>query len=579
MTATEPNPTDSFPNESDPTWLGGPDETTAVCDPFDFPADVEEPPPEPETFDSQAFKFDNGLTNAEVFGSFARVAGTLKEVFDLKCGVQEIDDKTLDKLRREGPKDLILVERQPPTKATEPVEFELLLPNYDQSIVAEMVDKSPEREPADVQGHLEELLETEITDFELELTAIDNSILARVRFAAELDVGKLTEALGKALIAVEVLRPAGRGVEPVELDDELLNGEDDDEPGQDLDAQPGVMTYSNGKADLQPGAIGFEPGQIGYVPGQIGYVPSGLAFHRGILPQPMVRPTEEINAYQRLRWQVAMFPARIRRPVTVAVLDTGMDLKTRRNHPLFAGNTEADPWGGSPDHELRRRNVVDGVFGHGTHVAGLVAQRAPFAGLNHESIRTRAADGSDTFELARDMPDVEQADIFVFSFATPAADESQLPALRQMVDYLLAKGKVIVAAAGTEFNLVEPEDSLYPADFEIADGVPGRLICVGAVDSAEADMIGTRPRKAQIAVKTYGVGVASAFPAGRFRWTPGGPMLAFDGWARWTGTSMAAPRVAGAIASHYQTIRTIGSVVDAADDIVRWAGERNDLVL
>ncbi len=544
----------------------------------------------PRAVDSRAFKFDNGLSNDEVFGSFAKLAKRLRRRFGLRAGVQEIDPEVVDRLRAEQPRKVVLIERPPRQKAAGSTDFEILLPHYDRTIVSDSTGDRETRRAEELQQRLESMFGAPLADLQIELTVLDDSILARLRFSAELDVDDVERAMKAAAIPVEILRPAGRPSEPVEFDASVFapNGFEPDrlerelvegvDVGDEPDGRPAVLQLSGGRADLQAGAIGFEPGDIGYEPGDIGYEPGTYSFHRGILPQPMVQPAEEINAYQQLRWRVAMFPARIRRSVTVAILDTGIDPKTRNTHPLFTGNTDADPWGGSPDAELRRTRRADAVFGHGTHVAGIVAQRAPFAVLNHESIRARAGDGSDSFELARDMPDVERADIFVFSFATAASDEAELPALRQTVDYLLARGKVIVAAAGTEFDLVDPEDRLYPADFSVAPESPGRLICVGAVDREGRDMVGTRRSKAKNAVKTYGVGIASAYPSGRYQWSENGPVLAFNGWARWTGTSMAAPRVAGAIASYYQTRAGVGTAAEAADAVLRRARANGGLV-
>lgn len=386
---------------------------------------------------------------------------------------------------------------------------------------------------------------------EIELTNLDVRIMARARFARRglstrrfvNQLGELAEAVG---VSVEVTSP----------------------PNTSVRFKPGSITFQPGSITFQPGSITFQPGSITFQPGTI-------------VPRPIAAPGAEISRVQQVRWDAAMrYPDRPK-PITIAVLDTGIDARAGTAHPLFAGHNAADPLGGSPDLEIEpRRGVVDSVYGHGTHVAGIAALRAPLASINHESVR-RATGVADSFELARDIGDIARADIVVFSFATSAPSEDDVPVLRAVVRELLSQGKVVVAAAGTEFDLAQPGDGLYPADFDEdalrdagPDGeLPGRLISVAAVDSTGAPMHGSRDGSgAQNQVSSYGVGIASAFPSGTVQWGSNGPTLSYDGWARWTGTSMAAPRVAGAIAERFQssnaTTVTEATAMVIADQIV-----------
>ena len=81
------------------------------------------------------------------------------------------------------------------------------------------------------------------------------------------------------------------------------------------------------------------------------------------------------------------------------------------------------------------------------------------------------------------------------------------------------------------------------------------------------------PQKDWVDVWSYGLGVVSSFPYGTFRWRADGPVLPFDGWAAWSGSSMAAPRVAAAIAHHAH--RTGMSPREIGDEIQERA--RNSL--
>ncbi|MBV9959755.1 MAG: S8 family serine peptidase, partial [Acidobacteria bacterium] len=87
------------------------------------------------------------------------------------------------------------------------------------------------------------------------------------------------------------------------------------------------------------------------------------------------------------------------RPIVVAVLDTGIDL----NHPAFAGRLVApsdmyDFVGNDPD-PSEEGSAEIGPYGHGTHVAGLIAMVAPDAKIM--PLRVLGADGKgDFFRLA-----------------------------------------------------------------------------------------------------------------------------------------------------------------------------------
>jgi thermitase len=206
--------------------------------------------------------------------------------------------------------------------------------------------------------------------------------------------------------------------------------------------------------------------------------------------------------------------------VVVAVLDTGLDL----GHPAFAGAL-ADPaaWfdfvdgDGVPAEEGR-----DGdAFGHGTAVAGLVRQVAP--GATILPLRVLDADGvGDLAVLLRAVDHAVDRGARVLNLSLGTLDDSD--ALRAVVEHAASRGVFVVASAGNTGD----DRVTFPAaiDDDLTAGV-------GSVDLDDV----------KSAFSTYGGHLTLVAP-GETLWS------AFPGEAaaHWSGTSMAAPLVAGALA-------------------------------
>ncbi len=240
--------------------------------------------------------------------------------------------------------------------------------------------------------------------------------------------------------------------------------------------------------------------------------------------------------------------------VRVAVLDTGVDL----NHPALAGHLlpgfdfvdfDTDPSEGG--------SAAQAGFGHGTHVAGLVAMVAP--GAQIMPLRVLDADGvGNAWVLAEAMlyaadPDGnpatdDGAQVINLSlgslsrtriFDTIAQIVSCAPAVSDdaigdrsdpgYADDALrcehGRGAVVVAAAGNDASGSLRE---YPA----AEGAHG-LVSVAASNAGKR-LAGFSNFGPWIDLAAPGDGITSAFPGG--------------GYATWAGTSMAAPLAAGAAA-------------------------------
>lgn len=235
--------------------------------------------------------------------------------------------------------------------------------------------------------------------------------------------------------------------------------------------------------------------------------------------------------------------------VTVAILDTGVDpehpaLKERLDGGYDFVDGDSDPRElGSPD--------ADAGFGHGTHVAGLVALVAPDARIL--PLRTLAPDGSGdlwtqivalNYAVERGALVVnmsfsfgERSRIFDDFLGSVTCTASGGQACRQG----RLRGAVAVAAAGNS--------GAAAREFPGASTVPG---AIGVAASNQADTLAP--------FSTFGPWLAVAAPGEAIVSTvPGG------GYAAWSGTSMAAPLVAGTAA----LVRSVEPLLGPAEVVRR----------
>jgi len=213
--------------------------------------------------------------------------------------------------------------------------------------------------------------------------------------------------------------------------------------------------------------------------------------------------------------------------VRVAILDTGIDLD---HHALVdvlepgiePGETTA-PGNDRPDLvDSNGDGIVDGALGHGTHVAGIVHAMAPDARLI--PVRVLDSDGvGDVFRVARGIVLAVRAGANVINLSLGLAREA--PAIAAAIDYARNAGAVVVAAAGNDAT----PDVEFPASYP-------PVVSVAGTDAED--------RKS--AFSDYGAAVDIAAPAEAILSTY------WNGsYARWSGTSMAAPFVSGTAALLY----------------------------
>lgn len=213
------------------------------------------------------------------------------------------------------------------------------------------------------------------------------------------------------------------------------------------------------------------------------------------------------------------------RGVVIAILDTGIDLDHPSLRPrlLLPGielGAVARP--GDDRAELVDTNLdgrLDGSLGHGTHVAGIAALVAPEALLL--PVRVLDSDGvGRAFEVARGLVDATLRGATVVNMSLGVTERARV--VEAAIDFAHGRGVLIVAPAG---NQGEPASG-YPASY-------GPVLSVAGLDADD--------RRA--AFSNYGPGVDLAAPSvGILSTHEGGD------FAAWSGTSMAAPFVAGAAA-------------------------------
>jgi hypothetical protein len=232
-------------------------------------------------------------------------------------------------------------------------------------------------------------------------------------------------------------------------------------------------------------------------------------------------------------------------PVSVVVLDTGLALPAFHSTALGAllpllSSTAND--GDQPDDDGDLD--LDPAAGHGTFIAGLIQQVAPGTSVLLRRVLHAEGDG-DEVQIATaidDLPDPPAGGaILNLSFGGYAPEEPALFAAA--IAGAQARGYVVVASAGND-------GTCRPS---IPASLPG-VVSVGAVGPN-----GPAPFTnygAWVRACAPGVDLVSTFFAG---WngdaaaTGDGDPDDYTGWACWSGTSFAAPVVAGALAREMAT--------------------------
>ena len=214
--------------------------------------------------------------------------------------------------------------------------------------------------------------------------------------------------------------------------------------------------------------------------------------------------------------------------VIVAILDTGISL----DHPALAAHlalpgiepgVNVAAGAERAEHvDSNHDGILDGALGHGTHVAGIVLALAPRALLL--PVRVLDSDGVGTaFDVALGIVRATQrgAQVINMSLGMNAPSGAVLAAVR----YARAQGAVVVAPTGNDHL----GTVLFPAS------IP-EVVAVAGLD----------PFDQHASFTNFGPGTDLSAPSVGILSTYYG-----GGYARWSGTSMAAPFVSGTAALLY----------------------------
>lgn len=259
-----------------------------------------------------------------------------------------------------------------------------------------------------------------------------------------------------------------------------------------------------------------ESGVTGYVAEDDGFVSQSeavatIANGAGQSPWDL----ERIDARQA--WQVTTGA----KDVLIAVLDTGI----ASDHETLKDKIVADI-------NFTPSTTVSDRFGHGTHVAGIIAARpgisADITGLAYGAsllnVKVANDDGSvDAGTLAQGIIWAVDNGAGVINISLTISKPS--PALEEAINYAWEKGHLIVAAAGNNFN-TKP---VYPAAYR-------NVIAVAATDNS-GQLMSSSNRGDWVDVTAPGSNIYSALPG--------------NGFAYKSGTSMATALVSGEAALLY----------------------------
>ncbi len=311
-------------------------------------------------------------------------------------------------------------------------------------------------------------------------------------------------------------------------------------------------------AGLQPLEERFGGGGCTVRPNLV-YLTDGVARHFRLVAEnrPGQRPAQAVPVSTSSTARPAVAPAILpspldlpgHRPPDVLVLDTG--LRTQHGHPahpwLRSHCVVHHPWRDlravgrwddedEPDDDGGGR--LDVQAGHGTFISGVIRQVCPDARIHHRGVLTSYGDGDDASVVAaieRATHDRSQRyDVVVMAFGAYGTTSSGTP-MAAAIERLLADS-LVVASAGNDAT----SRKTYPA------ALPG-VVGVGALEAG-----------GRAAFSNFGPWVDTCTPAvdvvSTFfedfddRTEEGEVREQYRGWARWSGTSFASPKVAGVIA-------------------------------
>lgn len=224
-----------------------------------------------------------------------------------------------------------------------------------------------------------------------------------------------------------------------------------------------------------------------------------------------------------------------RKRTIVAVVDTGLDLSSEKFRPHLWTNPNEKLNGRDDDRngltdDLHGWDFVSGTpiitdsHGHGTHVTGLILERAPEVEILPLAYYATSIDGNQAMELSlRALEYAVWANVDIINYSGGGAVPSERE--KAILELAQQRGILVIAAAGNESTNSDLRH-FYPANYGLSN-----ILSVGAVSRD-----GTSLRSSNYGIETVhfaalGDRVVSILPGGRR-----GEM---------TGTSQATGRVTG----------------------------------
>lgn len=238
------------------------------------------------------------------------------------------------------------------------------------------------------------------------------------------------------------------------------------------------------------------------------------------------------RVYGSQSYPFAVWQLPVQHSISVAVLDTGIDAGHSDLPALSGGiNTIDSTHWGSDGH------------GHGTHVAGTIAALDNTIGvvgvaksieLYSAKVMTDSGSGTTT-SVAKGIEWAVENNIKVINMSLGSSGQSTT--LKEICDAAYASGVLLVAAAGNGGSN-NGDNVLYPARYS-------SVIAVSASDSSN-NLAGFSSTGSAVELIAPGVGINSTLPGNRY--------------ASWSGTSMAAPHVAGSAAAVWALNSSLSNV-------------------
>jgi hypothetical protein len=224
----------------------------------------------------------------------------------------------------------------------------------------------------------------------------------------------------------------------------------------------------------------------------------------------------------------------------IAVVDTGYDTQIELLHPGLAPRVVYQP--GTEENPLTAAGYLAQEAGHGTFIDGVIMQLAPEVSINQVKLLSPAGvtdDGCLALAIRALGDSVPVINVSLGGYSqgdtAPFASTAAITALPDTV--------VVVAAAGNNGS----SEPFWPAALKSPN-----VVSVGALDTTRSPLQVADFSNYGSWVDLYAPGTDVYSTYLDAQWllpNEAPPPRPMDGWARWSGTSFAAPQVAAAIAN------------------------------